>query len=121
MPTNCPHSSPAPQAINFQASAKQVHSQHRVRVICSWASFNWQLDFWGKYRRATEAARANLLAARWAREYVISTLVSDVAASYFQLRALDLQLEISSRTLAARKESSEADPDLGDGGASNDA
>jgi multidrug efflux system outer membrane protein len=83
------------------------------------ASFNWQLDFWGKYRRATEAARANLVAARWAREYVISTLVSDVAASYFQLRALDLQLEISRRTLAARKESLKLTQTLVSGGAIN--
>jgi len=83
------------------------------------ASFNWQLDFWGKYRRATEASRANLLAARWAKEYVTSTLVSDVAASYFQLRALDLQLEISRRTLAARKESLKLTQTLVSGGATN--
>jgi len=82
-------------------------------------SLNWQLDFWGKYRRATEAARANLLAARWAREYVISTLVSNVAASYFQLRALDLQLEISRRTLDARKESLRLTQTLANGGATN--
>ena len=88
-------------------------------VNAAGASFNWQLDFWGKYRRATEAARANLVAARWAREYVISTLVSDVAASYFQLRALDLQLEISRRTLAARKESLKLTQTLVSGGASN--
>src|SRR5208337_2823088 len=81
------------------------------------ASLNWQLDFWGKYRRATEAARANLLAARWAREYVVSTLVSNVAASYFELRALDLQLEISKRTLADRKESLRLTQTLSDGGA----
>ena len=80
------------------------------------ASLNWQLDFWGKYRRATEAARANLLAARWAREYVVSTLVSNVAASYFELRALDLQLEISQRTLAAREESLKLTQTLSDGG-----
>ena len=81
------------------------------------ASFNWQLDFWGKYRRATEAARANLLATRWARQYVVSTLVSNVAASYFQLRALDLQLEISKRTLAARQESLRLTQTRANGGA----
>jgi len=83
------------------------------------ASFNWQLDFWGKYRRATESARANLVAARWAREYVVSTLVSDVAASYFQLRALDLELEISRRTLDARKQSLKLTQTLVNGGATN--
>src|SRR5271165_3438370 len=62
------------------------------------ASMAWDLDFWGKYRRATEAARANLLATEWARRAVINSLVSDVAAAYFQLRAYDLQLEIARRT-----------------------
>src|SRR5215471_11398672 len=65
----------------------------------------WELDFWGKYRRATEAARANLLASESARLEVMVTLVSDVSRAYFQLRAMDLQLEISKRTLASRKES----------------
>lgn len=65
----------------------------------------WELDFWGRYRRATEAARADLLAAQWARQEVISTLVANMASGYFQLRALDLELEISSRTLNSRQES----------------
>jgi len=65
----------------------------------------WELDFWGKFRRATEAARANLLATEWARQEVITTLVANVSAAYFQLRALDLELEISKRTLASRHES----------------
>jgi len=81
------------------------------------ASFAWDLDFWGKYRRATEAARANLLATEWARRAVINSLVSDVAAAYFQLRALDLQLEISRRTLATREESLQLTQTLANGGA----
>src|SRR6266852_8252341 len=60
-------------------------SAHQVDV-----SLAWDLDFWGKYRRANESARASLLATQWAREAVISTLVSDVASAYFQLRELDL-------------------------------
>jgi multidrug efflux system outer membrane protein len=71
------------------------------------ASSAWNLDFWGKYRRATEGARANLLASDWARQQVVSTLVGSVASSYFQLRELDLALEISKNTLASRKESLE--------------
>ncbi len=106
-------------AINFDAPQNKFTPNTESDVNAVGASFNWQLDFWGKYRRATEAARANLVAARWAREYVISTLVSDVAASYFQLRALDLQLEISRRTLAARKESLKLTETLVSGGASN--
>jgi outer membrane protein, multidrug efflux system len=65
----------------------------------------WELDFWGKFRRATEAARANLLASEWARQEIIATLVANVSAAYFQLRAQDLELEISQRTLASRQES----------------
>jgi len=70
-----------------------------------YASASWNLDFWGKYRRATEAARANLLSSQWAQKEVLATLVADLAASYFQLRELDLELEISQRTLASRRES----------------
>lgn len=65
----------------------------------------WNLDFWGRFRRATEAARANLLASEWAQKEVISTLVASVASDYFLLRQLDLQLEISKRTLASRQDS----------------
>ena len=65
----------------------------------------WELDFWGKFRRATEATRANLLATEAAKQEVAVTLIANVAAAYFQLRALDLELEISRRTLDSRKES----------------
>jgi multidrug efflux system outer membrane protein len=67
----------------------------------------WNLDFWGRYRRATEEARANLLSSEWARQEVIATLVANVASGYFQLRELDLELEISRNTLASRNESLE--------------
>ena len=69
------------------------------------ANAAWDVDFWGKYRRATEAARANLLATDWARQEVNATLVANVAAAYFQLRELDLELDISQKALASRKES----------------
>jgi multidrug efflux system outer membrane protein len=65
----------------------------------------WNLDFWGKYRRQTEAARAQLLATEWGQRAVISSLVANVATAYFQLRALDSELEISRRTLASRQQS----------------
>ena len=71
------------------------------------ATAAWDLDFWGKYRRATEAARAQLLASDWARREVDATLVANVATAYFQLRELDLELDISTRTVASRKESLE--------------
>ena len=65
----------------------------------------WNLDFWGKYRRQTEAARAQLLATEWGQRAVLSSLVANVATAYFQLRALDSELEISKRTLASRQQS----------------
>jgi multidrug efflux system outer membrane protein len=67
--------------------------------------FAYEADLWGRYRRGTEAARADLLASEDARRFVMNTLVSDVATLYFQLRSLDLQLEISRRTLASRNDS----------------
>jgi outer membrane protein, multidrug efflux system len=63
------------------------------------------MDFWGRFRRATEAARATLLASEWGRQAVMTTLVANVAGAYFQLRELDLELEISKRTLVSRQES----------------
>ena len=65
----------------------------------------WELDLWGKVRRATEAARADLLAQEESRNAIILSLVTTVANSYIGLRALDMQLEISRRTLASRKDS----------------
>jgi multidrug efflux system outer membrane protein len=79
-------------------------------------SASWQLDFWGQYRRATEAARAQLLASEWGRRAVISSLVANVASAYFQLRALDLQLELSQTTLTARRESLRLTSVLANGG-----
>jgi len=79
----------------------------------------WELDFWGKYRRATEAARANLVANEWARREVVSTLVANVASAYFQLRALDLELEVSKRTLNSRQESLRLTRILSDGGSTS--
>lgn len=68
------------------------------------ASLNvgWELDIWGKIRRLTEAARADLLAAEEGRRTVILTLVTSVATSYVELRNLNKQLEIANRTLESR-------------------
>jgi outer membrane protein, multidrug efflux system len=64
------------------------------------AGANWEIDLWGRIRRLSEAARANLFATEEARRGVILSLVASVAGSYIQLRALDEQLEIANRTLA---------------------
>ena len=83
-------------------------------------SFNlsaaWNPDFWGLYRRETEAARAQLLAQTWAQRAVRMTLVQQVATAYFQLRALDEQLEIARETLKTRHESTELTRTLESGG-----
>ncbi len=68
-------------------------------------SLFWELDFWGKFRRATEAARATVLATEWGQKAVVSSLVSNVASAYFQLLELDSEMNISRRTLDSRKES----------------
>lgn len=65
----------------------------------------WTPDFWGLYRRQTEAARAQLLAQVWAQRAVRLTLVQQVATLYFQLRALDRQLEITQQTIKVRQDS----------------
>jgi multidrug efflux system outer membrane protein len=74
-------------------------------AISASLSVIWELDFWGKFRRATEAARADLLASEWGQRAVMTSVISSVASAYFQLRELDLEMEISKQTLAARQES----------------
>ena len=71
------------------------------------AAFNgaWEIDLWGKLRRASEAARADLLGTEEARQAVILTLVSAVANSYINLRDLDKQLQVTIRTAKLREES----------------
>jgi outer membrane protein, multidrug efflux system len=66
---------------------------------------SWELDIWGRIRRSSEAARADLLASEEGRRGTILSLVSAVATSYINLRDLDKQLEISRRTAQSRKES----------------
>ncbi len=65
----------------------------------------FEVDVWGRLRKATEAARADLLASEETRKAVVITLVSDVATAYFNLRELDFELEIAKRTLTSRLES----------------
>jgi multidrug efflux system outer membrane protein len=89
-------------------------SAHQLSISAA-----WELDFWGRYRRATESARASLLAQEWAQKAVISSLVSDLASAYFQLRELDLELEISRQTLGSRKDSLGLTQILADHGATS--
>ena len=66
---------------------------------------SFEIDVWGRLRRATEAARADLLASDHFRKAVITTLVSDVATAYFNLLELDMELATARRTLQLREES----------------
>ena len=107
------------QAVNERNPRSKLYPQYETSSNQLDLSLAWELDFWGKYRRATESARANLLATEWARKEVINTLVSDVAAAYFQLRELDLELEISRRTLVSRQDSLQITKMLANGGATS--
>lgn len=69
------------------------------------ASAIWNLDFWGLYRRQSEAARAELLASEWGQRAVRITLIQSVAEAYFNLRSLDAQLSITENTISARQDS----------------
>ena len=81
------------------------------------ASVAWNLDFWGYYRRQTEAARASLSATEWAQQTTYSTLIENVATAYYQLRTLDAELAITRNTLDARKQSLDLTRKLEQGGA----
>src|SRR5262249_10557412 len=68
-------------------------------------ALTWEVDIWGRIRRQTEAARADLLSAQWAQRAVLVTVISQVASAYFALRELDNELVIAQRTLASRQHS----------------
>jgi multidrug efflux system outer membrane protein len=80
-------------------------SQNRSFGEASLGLLSFEVDLWGRLRRATEAARANLLNAEENRKAVVTTLVSEVATAYLSMRELDYELEISRRTLQTREES----------------
>jgi len=77
-------------------------SQNRTFGSVALNLLSFEVDVWGRLRRATEAARADLLASEESRKAVITTLVSDVAGAYFNLLELDMELEIARRTLTTR-------------------
>jgi outer membrane protein, multidrug efflux system len=80
-------------------------SQNRNYGTAALQLLSFEIDIWGRLRRATEAARANLLSADENRKAVVTTLVSDVATAYLTLRELDHTLDISQETLKNRQES----------------
>jgi multidrug efflux system outer membrane protein len=98
-------------------SGSKSSSSSNVEAGGLTASAAFNVDFWGLYRRQTEADRAQLRATEWARQLTFSTLVEEVATTYYQLRTLDAELEITRQTLAARRQSLELTQKLDQGGA----
>lgn len=82
-----------------------VRNQNRTWGQATLDLLSFEVDLWGRLRRATEAARANLLNAEENRKAIVTTLVSEVASEYFNLLQLDDELEISRSTLETRRES----------------
>src|SRR5216683_5774110 len=90
---------------SFTLPSSFVQSQNRNFGEAFLNLLSVEVDLWGRLRRATEAARANLLSTEENRKAVVTTLVSDVATAYFTIRELDSELEISTRTLGTRRTS----------------
>ena len=87
------------------SGGKEHNFQTKSNFLLLTADAAFQLDFFGRLRRATEASRAELLATEDARQTVILTLVSDVASAYFALLQLDLQLQITRETVKTQQDS----------------
>jgi multidrug efflux system outer membrane protein len=87
-----------PSSLGTQISSPLVDGSFNISAA-------WTPDFWGFYRKQTEAARAQLLAQSWAQRAIRLTLVQQVATAYLQIRALDAQLEITQQTIKVRQDS----------------
>jgi outer membrane protein, multidrug efflux system len=107
------------EAINLRNSRQGIFPPIDTNVNRVGLALDWELDFWGKFRRATESARASLAATEWGRQEIITELIANLASAYFRLRALDLQLEISRNTLASRQDSLHLTKMLAEGGATS--
>ncbi|MBS1190492.1 MAG: transporter [Rhodocyclaceae bacterium] len=87
-------------SLPFQSSVEPILNQYQASL-----SVSWEIDLFGKLRRQTEAARANVLSSEEGRRATILTLVASVASAYIGLRSLDRQLEIAKETAESRKQS----------------
>jgi multidrug efflux system outer membrane protein len=100
------HAAPLPQlSADPSFSGGKTDQGIKSNIFSLTGDVVFQLDFFGRYRRATEAARAQLLGTEDAQQTVILTLVSDLASDYFLLRDLDLQLQISQDTVKTQQNS----------------
>ena len=98
-----------PSSLGNQISSPLVNGSFNLSAA-------WTPDFWGLYRRQTEAARAQLLAQTWAQRAVRLTLVQQIATLYLEIRALDRQLEITKQTIKVRQDSLDLTKTLESGG-----
>jgi outer membrane protein, multidrug efflux system len=89
------------KASQYAASPGITERTHNSAAVQ--AEVSYEVDFWGRLRRTSEAARADLLASEYGRRAVAVTLVADVATAYFDLLSLDSQLEITRRTVTSRE------------------
>ncbi|MGL2987920.1 efflux transporter outer membrane subunit [Flavobacterium sp. RSSA_27] len=90
---------------SFQYSGEINTNESPFQPNTLLGNMSWELDFWGKLRHEKRAAQNELLATQEAQKVILAGLVSDIATTYFQLRDLDNQLEITTQTLKLRKES----------------
>jgi multidrug efflux system outer membrane protein len=102
-------------AVPVPSTVPLVRANKRVA-----ASTSFELDFWGKLRRASEAARAQALSSRYGRDTVALTLAGTTAQTYFSLRAADAQIAITRATLKARDDSLEVVRNRASSGVSSD-
>ena len=105
-----------PQANAYAQRTRDAVSQNRFIPLVNGAypvgntyeiggAVSWELDFWGRVRRANESALADLIATEEDRRALVLSLVSEVATSYLSLRGLDRELELHKRVAASRHES----------------
>lgn len=97
-----------------------VESTHPHDYYIAQGALNWELDLWGRIRRSTEAARADILSQEAARRGVILTVVTNVAIAYSDLRDLDQRLAIARSTLESRKHSLKLAEDRTNAGTSSE-
>lgn len=85
------------------SSGNELTLDQRTTTLSGGGSLSWELDFWGKYRRGTEAARAELMGSEYAHRNVQISLIAEIATTYFQLLDFKWRLDISRRTLETRE------------------
>lgn len=94
-------------SIDIQAGAGRGNFGGGMKVATSnqfyvTPSLSWELDFWGKYRRLSESAQADLLASEWGMRSTQISLISDVTSLYFQLLDFQKRLDIAEKTVELR-------------------